>query len=262
MPISGEVPGAEAAPGATDLDTAGLDGANLDGAGLDTVETSSLDTPETIETTALEAFNEESASVAEANAETFAEPGAVNPVLDITAADLPPVDNGSFELARAALEAAGALPPPGFDIPLGAVATTALPDPAPVETASLEQNPSPAPLVTPLPAPKPERDLTSVVPTAAPAPEDTAPKPVISGAGSSLDEPFIQIGLFSVEANAQRSGDRLRNEGILPVVVKDEVNGTTYWRVLAGPSPNEAERETLLAKVQALGYAGAYFVTN
>ena len=94
---------------------------------------------------------------------------------------------------------------------------------------------------------------------------DIAPTPAVADAppaSSRLAKPFIQIGLFSVEANATRNGTALRTAGILPTVQKQESRGKTYWRVTVGPAPNALERATLLRKVKELGYSDAYFVTN
>lgn len=103
--------------------------------------------------------------------------------------------------------------------------------------------------------------LTEVEPTSAPV-ETAAPAAPPRKPASSLEKPFVQIGFFSVEDNADRNGTALRNAGIMPTIRKEESNGKTYWRVLAGPAPNSSERRALLAKVKKLGYADAYFVRN
>ncbi len=103
--------------------------------------------------------------------------------------------------------------------------------------------------------------MTEVEPTAAPT-ESAAPAAPPKRPASSLEKPFIQIGLFSVEDNANRNGTALRNAGILPTIRKEESSGKTYWRVLAGPAPSSSERRALLAKVKKLGYSDAYFVRN
>jgi len=87
-----------------------------------------------------------------------------------------------------------------------------------------------------------------------------APKP--APAPSKLGKPFIQIGLFSVEQNANNTGAALRNAGILPTIKKNESRGKTYYRVTVGPTTNSLERASILKKVKGLGYSDAYFVTN
>ncbi len=88
----------------------------------------------------------------------------------------------------------------------------------------------------------------------------TAAAPTATAAG--LDRPFIQIGIFSVEANATRTADQMRATGIVPTVLRQESQGRTFWRVIVGPATSASERAELLVKVKAQGFADAYFVTN
>lgn len=93
--------------------------------------------------------------------------------------------------------------------------------------------------------------------TAAPVPT-IAPKPPVS----SLDRPFIQIGIFSVEENATNTAASLRNIGIIPTVLQQESQGKAFWRVVVGPATTRDDRRVLLGKVRDLGFDDAYFVTN
>ncbi len=79
---------------------------------------------------------------------------------------------------------------------------------------------------------------------------------------SSLDRPFIQIGIFSVEANADRTGQMMRNAGLVPTIHEQTSNGRPFWRVVVGPARNRTERQSLLESVRGLGFEDAYFVTN
>lgn len=100
----------------------------------------------------------------------------------------------------------------------------------------------------------------AAAPAAAPAPAPapaSAPTPV-----SSLEKPFIQIGIFSVEANASRTAERLRADGLSVRVLNQESQGKPFYRVIVGPAPNAEDRAAVLAKVKALGFGDAYFVTN
>jgi cell division septation protein DedD len=149
----------------------------------------------------------------------------------------------SGETPAAAADAPGTLEAPE------AIATTTLEDPVATASAALDR------VETPLP-------VDNVVPVSAPA-EVPAPKPAAKPAKiPGLAKPFVQIGLFSVEDNAERNGTALRNAGILPTIRKEESSGKTYWRVVVGPAPNAAERRAMLVKVKKLGYADAYFVTD
>lgn len=119
---------------------------------------------------------------------------------------------------------------------------------------------------TPL-APSAPADPAATAPeaTAAPAPAAaaaaTAP-PARASAESPLGRPYIQLGIFSVEENATRTADNLREIGIVPTVLAEESRGRDFWRVIVGPARSAAERDELLAQVRALGFEDAYFVSD
>ncbi len=95
---------------------------------------------------------------------------------------------------------------------------------------------------------------------AAPTP---APTPAPAAApSSSLEKPFIQIGIFSIEANATRTAERLRSDGLSARVLSQQSQGKPFWRVIVGPAPTSQDRAAVLEKVKALGFGDAYFVTN
>lgn len=148
-----------------------------------------------------------------------------------------------------------------FDAP-ETIDTETLEDPVQLAAAALDSA-----VTVPTPEATPEPELTNVVPTAAPVATElpstvTAVAPPARPTELPLDKPFIQIGLFSVEDNAVRNGNTLRDAGIIPAVVQEDSNGRIYWRVLAGPAPTEADRASLLAKLKSMGYADAYAVRN
>ena len=100
---------------------------------------------------------------------------------------------------------------------------------------------------------------------AAPAPQAAAalaPKPAPAKPVSSLDKPYIQIGIFSVEQNAENTATAMRQQGMVPLVRKQESSGKTFWRVIVGPAQSAAERAELLTKIKASGFTDAYAVTN
>jgi len=99
-------------------------------------------------------------------------------------------------------------------------------------------------------------DAAAPVASAAPAAPRPAPQP------SALDKPYIQIGIFSVEANANRTADMMRNAGMVPSVREHSTNGKAFWRVLVGPAKTKAERTQLLKSVKETGFADAYAVSN
>ena len=84
--------------------------------------------------------------------------------------------------------------------------------------------------------------------TDSPAPE--APKTsVASGKGG-----LIQIGIFSVEANAQRASDQLKVAGIAADIRAETAQGKSYWSVTARGDKG------LMAKIKQAGFKDAYFL--
>ena len=108
---------------------------------------------------------------------------------------------------------------------------------------------------TPSIAPKPTTP-EKVIATAAAAP--ATPK-VASG---GLSKPYIQIGIFSQEANANRAADMMRSDGMVPSVYKLDSNGKTFWRVVVGPASSKSERNALLKQIKSTGFTDAYIVTK
>jgi cell division septation protein DedD len=90
----------------------------------------------------------------------------------------------------------------------------------------------------------------------------TAPRAKPSATGSSLGKPFIQIGIFNVKDNANRTADQMRSAGMLPTVKEQTSRGKTFWRVVVGPAKNRTERTALLKQIRKTGFSDAYAVTN
>ena len=101
-------------------------------------------------------------------------------------------------------------------------------------------------------------------PSAAPVPTTVAaaPRATPRANASSLERPFIQVGIFSVEANAERTAQLLGSEGIIPLVDEQSIGDKTFYRVVVGPASDSAERATLLQQVKGQGFTDAYFVAN
>ncbi|WP_420011493.1 SPOR domain-containing protein [Tateyamaria sp.] len=79
---------------------------------------------------------------------------------------------------------------------------------------------------------------------------------------SRLSKPFIQIGIFSVEANAERTAKQMRGAGIIPTVKQFDRDGKPFWRVVVGPAATSGERTQLLGKIKDEGFTDAYAVSN
>lgn len=79
---------------------------------------------------------------------------------------------------------------------------------------------------------------------------------------SSLSRPYLQIGIFSVEANAEKAAKQMRGAGMTATVKADQSAGKSFWRVIVGPAATETARGVLAAKVKGLGYPDAYAVSR
>ena len=147
------------------------------------------------------------------------------------------------------------------EVPEEPIASEALDDTSAVEpetsnasAASVETAPLPALEVAAAAIEEAEAQATGTAPAEKPA---AAP-----ATDSRLAKPFIQIGIFSIEANADATAARLRGAGIVPTVLAQESSGKKFWRVIAGPARTLSTRADLLAKARELGFADAYAVTN
>ncbi|MBU2981719.1 SPOR domain-containing protein [Lentibacter algarum] len=97
--------------------------------------------------------------------------------------------------------------------------------------------------------------------TPAAATPAVTPKPA-TPKKSSLSKPYVQLGIFSVEKNANNTATAMRTAGMIPTVKKQSLNGKTFWRVIVGPAQNKSELNQLIKRVKASGFTDAYAVTN
>ena len=97
---------------------------------------------------------------------------------------------------------------------------------------------------------------------ASPSPAPAAATAPAAAATPALDKPYIQVGIFNVEANADAVARSLRAASVNPTVRAQQSRGKKFWRVIAGPATTEGERRAILAKLRGLGFADAYYVTN
>ena len=121
--------------------------------------------------------------------------------------------------------------------------------PAEVETAALDP-------IAAAGAALDEIDAEASPPASAPPPP---PAPTQS---SSLRKPYLQVGIFSVEANAERTAAQMRSAGMVPTVRRGETGGKPFWRVIVGPASTASERRALLDKIKGEGFTDAYPVSN
>jgi hypothetical protein len=77
-----------------------------------------------------------------------------------------------------------------------------------------------------------------------------------------LDQPYVQIGIFSVRENADNTGEALRTAGLVPTIYEERSNGRRFWRVVVGPAPDAEDRDAVLETVRGLGFDDAYYVAR
>ena len=96
-------------------------------------------------------------------------------------------------------------------------------------------------------------------PAATPA---AAPKPAPKPKASTLSKPYLQIGIFSVEANAKNAAATMKRAGMIPTIKESSLKGKTYWRVLVGPATSASERGALLEQIKESGFTDGYDVSH
>lgn len=92
--------------------------------------------------------------------------------------------------------------------------------------------------------------------------QTTTSVPARAKTKAELNKPFVQIGIFSVEYNADRTANILRGMGMVPTTKKFDRDGKAFWRLVVGPATTEEERNQLLAQIKKQGYLDAYPVSN
>lgn len=90
------------------------------------------------------------------------------------------------------------------------------------------------------------------------AQSEVAPKPP----SSKLAKPYVQIGIFSVQSNAQSTSDQMASAGLTPLTKKTTSGNKTFWRVLVGPASSKSDLTAMIKKVHGTGFTDAYAVTN
>ena len=68
---------------------------------------------------------------------------------------------------------------------------------------------------------------------------------------------MVQLGVFSIQANAERLSRELKSQGFHTLVTEMNGSGHPLWRVRAGPVAERAAAEQLSAKLRAAGHAGS-----
>jgi cell division septation protein DedD len=91
---------------------------------------------------------------------------------------------------------------------------------------------------------------------AAEATGEIAAVAALPAAVGNATAPLAQIGVFSVEANANNAAQAIRDAGIPSSVETQDAGGRTVWRVVAGPVSDDAT----LAQLKSIGFVDAFIV--
>lgn len=209
----------------------------------DEVPGEDLDAP-VAEDDTLEATVPEDADVAADGDDDASAAVAVGATAAVVAADQAPKKPGFWQRFRDSLRNK---PKPAADIALEA------------DTATLE--------ATTDSAAAPDVDTQTLAPVtavaaAAIAEAEADAAPPARPAGNVLKNPYVQVGLFSVEANASSAATSLRQAGIVPTVLPHRAQGREMWRVVVGPMTTTADQAEILSQVKALGYADAFLAPS
>lgn len=113
----------------------------------------------------------------------------------------------------------------------------------------VEVNLPPAPAA--VPEPEAVAEATAAVAADIPAP----PASFEVGTGS------IQIGVFSLEANAEKTAQRIRDAGIATMVLPEDAGGRTVWRVVSEGSTDATARDLTIAQIKDLGFVDAFAIS-
>ncbi|WP_071798358.1 SPOR domain-containing protein [Natronohydrobacter thiooxidans] len=95
---------------------------------------------------------------------------------------------------------------------------------------------------------------------AEPEPAAQAPVAAPPAPASTLAQPYIQLGIFSVQANARKAESMAAGAGLSARIVPGQASGNQFWRVVVGPASTQAEHSQMLARVKGLGFNDAYAV--
>ncbi|MBO9446411.1 SPOR domain-containing protein [Ruegeria sp. R14_0] len=90
----------------------------------------------------------------------------------------------------------------------------------------------------------------------------TAAAATTTATASSLSKPFVQVGTFGVEENANSAANKIRRNGLNAEVRELTSDGKSVWRVLVGPAATRSERNAIQRDVKDLGFSDAFTVKN
>lgn len=69
---------------------------------------------------------------------------------------------------------------------------------------------------------------------------------------------LVQIGVFSIQDNAENAAARLRDAGVPTTVLPQQAGGRTVWRVVSGPAADADAQTAMLATIKDAGFPDAF----
>lgn len=135
-------------------------------------------------------------------------------------------------------------------------------DAKPIDAAKPGTKPTPAAKPDVKTGAKPAAEVAANAGAAIAAAEAKAPPPAKAAPPAPAGKMFVQIGIFSTEANAKRATSQMAKAGVSASVKTETSQGKTFWRVIAGPAASAADRDAMMKKIKGLGYTDAYAVSK
>ena len=89
-----------------------------------------------------------------------------------------------------------------------------------------------------------------------------SPAAATATTASSLSKPYVQVGTFGVESNANSAANKIRRNGLPAEVRELKSDGKSVWRVVVGPAATRSERNAIQSDVKDLGFSDAFTVKN
>ena len=137
---------------------------------------------------------------------------------------------------------------------------------APLEPAELAAEPAPVVAALPVAVEAATATIEQTTLAAGGAVQDVAAvgediidiSSVLDPVAPPADGPRAQVGIFSVEVNANSAMRQIMGAGIAAEVIPETMGGRTVWRVVAGPMVNE----DAVAGLRALGFVDAFIVAD
>lgn len=137
------------------------------------------------------------------------------------------------------------------------VVEDAIEEPSEIQESTLDPIAAAGAAIETAPPTQVETEAVAAAAAAASTPSIESTLPI-----SSLDKPFIQVGIFNVEANAEEASNQMSRAGLSPIVREEGSSAQPSWRVVVGPAGSTEELQAMLGKVKSAGFSDAYLVSN